>query len=90
MHCMKVQDYYNNFYAAIAEFPGILVLFYLAELVGRKSAIIFSLFGFSIFTLSLNLCIDASFINYLVIRARFFIAELLQLWCLYTPEVNFY
>ena len=90
MHCLKQQDYYNNFYAATAEFPGILILVYLGELVGRKPAIIFSLLGFSICTFALNLCIDVSLINYLVIGARFFISGLMQLWYLYTPEVNTY
>uniref|UniRef100_A0A0K0G002 Putative transporter (inferred by orthology to a C. elegans protein) n=1 Tax=Strongyloides venezuelensis TaxID=75913 RepID=A0A0K0G002_STRVS len=80
-------DYIDIFTTSFAEFPGLLLVVLVIELIGRKKTMALGLGIFSISTSILYLCLSRPFVTTLFFVARAFISGTIQCVYVYTPEV---
>uniref|UniRef100_A0A0N5C2P0 MFS domain-containing protein n=1 Tax=Strongyloides papillosus TaxID=174720 RepID=A0A0N5C2P0_STREA len=80
-------DYIDIFTTSFAEFPGLLLVVLVIELIGRKKVMVLGLGMFSISTSILYFCLSRPFVTTLLFVARAFISATIQCAYVYTPEV---
>nr|XP_043867732.1 synaptic vesicle 2-related protein [Solea senegalensis] len=80
-------DYKDLLWTTLAEFPGLLVIIFAIEYLGRKKSMALCFLMFSLFLLPLYACIGRTALTISIFIARAFIAGGYQVVFVYTPEV---
>ncbi|XP_074547072.1 synaptic vesicle 2-related protein [Halichoeres trimaculatus] len=80
-------DYKDLLWTTLAEFPGLLVILFLVDRIGRKKSMTLCFFMFSLCILPLYACIGRVALTIFIFIARAFISGGYQVAFVYTPEV---
>ncbi|XP_069028961.1 synaptic vesicle 2-related protein-like [Embiotoca jacksoni] len=80
-------DYKDLLWTTLAEFPGLLVILFAVDYIGRKKSMALCFFMFSLFILPLYACIGRVALTVVIFIARAFISGGYQVVFVYTPEV---
>ncbi|XP_016894270.1 synaptic vesicle 2-related protein [Cynoglossus semilaevis] len=84
---LTTDDYKDLLWTTLAEFPGLLVIIFAVEYIGRKKSLALCFFMFSLFLLPLYACIGRTALTVFIFISRAFISGGYQIVFLYTPEV---
>ncbi|XP_015240589.1 PREDICTED: synaptic vesicle 2-related protein-like [Cyprinodon variegatus] len=80
-------DYKDLLWTTLAEFPGLLVILFAVDYLGRKKSMAICFFMFSLFMLPLFACTGRIALTVLIFISRAFISGGYQVVFVYTPEV---
>ncbi|XP_012704812.2 synaptic vesicle 2-related protein [Fundulus heteroclitus] len=80
-------DYKDLLWTTLAEFPGLLIILFAVDYLGRKKSMAICFFMFSLCILPLFACIGRIAITIFIFISRAFISGGFQVVFVYTPEV---
>ncbi|XP_006817913.1 synaptic vesicle 2-related protein-like [Saccoglossus kowalevskii] len=84
---LSTKDYVDLLWTSIAEFPGLVITFFIIEWIGRKKTMAVEFLVFSLFTFLICICTTRTVLTIFLFIARAFISGAFQAAYVYTPEV---
>ncbi|XP_048114474.1 synaptic vesicle 2-related protein-like isoform X3 [Alosa alosa] len=84
---LTLDDYKDLLWTTLAEFPGLLVILWVIDRIGRKKSMVMCFVAFSVSILPLYACIGRTALTIFIFIARAFITGGWQAAYVYTPEV---
>ncbi|KAJ0057321.1 hypothetical protein NL108_002276 [Boleophthalmus pectinirostris] len=84
---LTTEDYKDLLWTTLAEFPGILIVLFAIDRIGRKRSMTLSFFMFALCILPMYACIGRVSLTILIFVARAAISGGYQVVFVYTPEV---